>query len=88
MPYYNSNFQNKDVHLEITDYIKENLRGDLSLDKLAEEFYMSKYHMLHIFKEKMSISIHKYIVIRRLEYGKSLILSGEDHQQGPYPLRL
>lgn len=75
--YYKSNFQKKDVYLKITDYIKQNLKGDLSLDILADEFYMSKYHMLHIFKEKMGISIHKYIIIRRLEYGKFLILSGE-----------
>lgn len=75
--YYKSNYQKKDVYLKITDYIKQNLKGDLSLDTLADEFYMSKFHMLHIFKEKMSIPIHKYIVIRRLEYGKSLILSGE-----------
>lgn len=74
--YYMDNFQKKDIYLQITDYIRENLTEDLSLDQLAEVFFLSKYHMLHIFKEKMSISIHRYIVIRRLEVGKSLILSG------------
>lgn len=75
--HYTSVLQKKDIYIEIADYIKDNLKGDLSLDTLANQFFMSKYHMLHVFKENMSITIHKYIVIRRLELGKALILSGE-----------
>lgn len=75
--HYTSVLQKKETYLVISDYIKNNLKEDLSLDTLATQFFMSKYHMLHVFKQKMNISIHKYIVIRRLELGKALILSGE-----------
>ena len=75
--HYAFQLQKKDTYLVIADYIKNNLNEDLSLDTLANQFFMSKYHMLHVFKEKMNISIHKYIVIRRLELAKVLILSGE-----------
>lgn len=75
--HYAFQLQKKDTYLEIADFIKNNLNEDLSLDTLANQFFMSKYHMLHVFKEKMNISIHKYIVIRRLELAKVLILSGE-----------
>lgn len=75
--HYAFQLQKKDTYLEIADFIKNNLNEDLSLDTLANQFFMSKFHMLHVFKEKMNISIHKYIVIRRLELAKVLILSGE-----------
>ena len=69
--------EEKELHVQISDYIKNHLIEDLSLDSIADHFFLSKYHISHVFKEKMSISIYKYILIRRLELGKALILSGE-----------
>ncbi|UJF15275.1 AraC family transcriptional regulator [Jeotgalibaca sp. MA1X17-3] len=73
----NQETEEKELHVQISDYIKDHLIEDLSLDLIADHFFLSKYHISHIFKEKMSISIYKYILIRRLELGKALILSGE-----------
>ena len=36
---------------EILHYIAANLEGDLSVDALAARFYMSRYYLMHRFKE-------------------------------------
>ena len=34
-------------------------------DRLAKEFYVSKYHIAHIFKDNIGISVHQYITKKR-----------------------
>ncbi len=48
-------------------YIQANLDDDLSLEKLGEQFSISKYHIAHIFKEETGVSVHRYILKKRLE---------------------
>lgn len=54
-------------------YIEEHLDEDLSLDKLAAEFYVSKYHIAHVFKDNTRLSIHQYITKKRLELCREAI---------------
>lgn len=56
-------------------YIEEHLDENLSLDKLADEFYVSKYHIAHVFKDNMGLSIHQYITKKRLELCREAIQS-------------
>lgn len=56
-------------------YIEDHLDEDLSLDQLAKQFFVSKYHIAHIFKENMGISIHQYIMKKRLAMCRDAILS-------------
>lgn len=56
-------------------YIEEHLDEDLSLGKLADEFYVSKYHIAHVFKDNTGISIHQYITKKRLELCREAIQS-------------
>lgn len=60
----------------LCDYINSHLEEDLSLDKLAREFYVSKYHISHVFKEHMGLSVHQYLIKKRLDASKNAILSG------------
>lgn len=62
--------------IEIIEYIMDNLEKDLSIDILADHFYMSKYHMMRIFKNETGYSIHQYISEKRILKAKSLIMSG------------
>lgn len=64
------------LYLNLCDYINNHLSEDLSLDKLASFFYSSKYHISHVFKDNMGISIHQYIIKKRLHASKNGILSG------------
>lgn len=60
----------------ICDYIHTHLEDDLSLDALAQEFYVSKYHISHVFKDNMGMSVHRYVLKKRLYACKNNILAG------------
>ena len=57
-------------------YIDEHLEEDLSLDQLASIFFLSKYHIAHTFKEQSGLSVHQYIMKKRLQLSKESILGG------------
>ena len=56
-----------DLSEALMAYIQANLDEDLSLEKLGEQFSISKYHIAHIFKEETGVSVHRYILKKRLE---------------------
>ena len=43
-------------------YIRENLAGDLSLQKLESVFFVSKEHLCRRFRQQTGVSIHQYIL--------------------------
>ena len=51
---------------EITHYIGENLTEELSIDHLAGMFYLSRYYLMHRFKEVYGITVHQYVRQKRL----------------------
>ncbi|MBR4356959.1 MAG: helix-turn-helix domain-containing protein [Butyrivibrio sp.] len=62
--------------IEIIEYINENLQKDLSIDSIADKFYLSKYHMMRIFKSETGYSVHRYISEKRILLARNLIMSG------------
>ncbi len=62
--------------IELIEYINENLCKDLTIDKLADTFFMSKYYMMRIFKNETGYSIHQYISEKRVLLARSYIMSG------------
>ena len=61
----------------LLSYIGENLEQNLSLEDIAGEFYVSKYYVAHLFKNTLGISLHQYILKKRLAECQSAILNGE-----------
>lgn len=70
------------------DYIMQHLDEDLSLDTLAAQFYISKYHFCRIFKEETGETIYGFIkrcrvdqsaVDMKLNPGKSITDIGLDY---------
>ena len=61
------------LYTNLIDYIEEHLEDDLSLETLADEFYISKYHIAHVFKDNIGLSIHQYITKKRLARCKEAI---------------
>lgn len=59
-------------------YIDSHLGEDLSLDHLAARFYLSKYHLSHLFRQKLGISLHQYILKKRLKTACNGLLSSQD----------
>ena len=62
--------------IEIIEYINRNLGKDLSIDSIADRFYLSKYHMMRIFKSETGYSVHRYISEKRILLARNLIMSG------------
>lgn len=67
----------KAVYLKVCDFIEDHLEEDLSLERISKQFFISKYHISHIFKDNMGISIHQYIMKKRLQVCQDAILGGE-----------
>ncbi|MCR5272379.1 MAG: AraC family transcriptional regulator [Lachnospiraceae bacterium] len=62
---------------EIISYINKNLKENLSNDDIATRFYMSKYYLMHKFKEETGYSLHNYIEEKRLINATALLNSGK-----------
>lgn len=62
--------------LDILKHINENLNGNLSIDSIAEHFYISKYYMMRLFKQETGYTLGRYISQKRLLLAKELLLSG------------
>lgn len=65
------------LYEKLLAYIEEHIDESLSLEDLAEMFYVSKYHIAHIFKNNLGMSIHRYIMKKRLALCKEALLSNE-----------
>ena len=66
----------KPLFSQICDHIHTHLSENLSLEVLAEQFFVSKYYIAHTFKENMGLSTHQYILKKRLHASKGSILAG------------
>ena len=60
----------------IIQYINENLTENLSVDSISEKFFLSRYYLMHTFKEDTGYTIGNYITIKRLSLAQTLIDSG------------
>jgi len=62
---------------KILKYINNNLCTDLSIDFLSQKFYISKYYLMHKFKNETGYTLHNYVMQKRLLIAKDLIANGE-----------
>lgn len=62
--------------LQIMDFVHAHLAEDITIDQLAEQFYMSKFHMMRLFRSETGQSIYGYITHRRLIRARELISGG------------
>lgn len=68
--------EQKNLYKNLVYYIDEHVKEDLSLEQLASAFYLSKYYIAHTFKEHSGMSVHQYILKKRLQLSKEAILAG------------
>lgn len=73
---YISNTSTNPKMLNIIDYINSHLTEDLSIDILSDKFFLSRYYLMHTFKEETGYSIGNYISTKRLLLAKELISNG------------
>lgn len=65
-------------------YLNDHIDRDITLDKLAKKFFVSKYYLCRAFKKHNGISVHGYINQKRVMYAKRLIESGETASGAAY----
>lgn len=63
------------------EYINQNYGKPLSLDLLAEQCYVSKYHLSHEFNRQVGTSVHRYILKKRLLNARQLMAEGHSPTQ-------
>lgn len=57
----------------ITVYCLENLSSNLTLDSVADALFISKYHISHLFSEKLNISFRAFINAQRVQLSCQLL---------------
>ena len=62
--------------LDIMHFINSHLTGELDIETIAGEFYLTRFHLMHLFKEETGITIGKYITEKRLYTAKNLMDQG------------
>lgn len=60
----------------LMDYVGENLSRDLTVNRLSSVFHISPSSLTHTFKKECGISLHRYVLQKRLLYARKLILEG------------
>ncbi len=73
--YLSTNYEGSKIG-EIINYINNNLNDNLSVESIAKEFFLSRYYLMHTFKNETGYTIGNYITIKRLSLAQSMIDSG------------
>lgn len=61
---------------QVIDYINHHYSENLTLDSLAEQFFVSKYHLSHEFNRQVGTSIYRYVQKKRLQVARQLLSQG------------
>ena len=64
------------VVYRVLGYINDHYQEDLSLDTLANRFFISKYHLSREFNRLVGTSVYRYIIQKRLVVAKQLMGEG------------
>jgi AraC-like DNA-binding protein len=79
--YFKKNVTNEEIFRAILQaklLIDENITDNLSLEKIARQIGISKYHFIRVFKAAFGISPYQYQKRKRLELAKLDLLKGNE----------
>lgn len=62
--------------LDMMRYLDSHLEEDLNIDALAERFYISKFHMMRLFRRETGYTVYEYLSQRRLLHARMLMEGG------------
>lgn len=57
----------------VKDYLDQHYAEKISLDNLAEIFYINKFYLTRIFKEQFGLSVSNYLLSVRITHAKQLL---------------
>lgn len=56
-----------------TDYIQTFFSSDITIEDICQEIHVSEYHFIRMFKRKLGLSPHRYLLNVRVEKAKELL---------------
>ncbi|MFA7637269.1 MAG: AraC family transcriptional regulator [Monoglobales bacterium] len=62
---------------ELIKYLNLHFTEEITLDELEKKFFISKYHICHIFPKATGLTVHQYILRKRFAYAGELIKLGK-----------
>lgn len=65
---------NRDIVLELKNYIKSNFSKDIKLKELASVFYMNPVYLGQLFKKSTGMQFNEYLHTVRIEEAKKLLI--------------
>ena len=60
----------------ILRYMDTHLAEDITVDELARQVYLSKFHMMRLFRQETGMTVHAYLTQRRLQLARDRIRGG------------
>ena len=73
----NADYSNGPIRA-IIQYLNQNYTENITLDMLAEKFYLSKYYLCRAFHKATGLTIHDYIRVKRLTLVRELKSEGKN----------
>ncbi|MBQ8583261.1 MAG: helix-turn-helix transcriptional regulator [Clostridia bacterium] len=73
-----------DFAVRVMQFVNENIKGEMSLDKISRYFFVSKFYLCRAFKARFGISVHEYITTKRIMLSRQLISAGETASAAAY----
>ena len=58
---------------EIIQYLSDNISTVRNLDQIAEKFYISKYHLSHLFKSQTGFSLIDFLIKTKISHSMHLL---------------
>jgi len=65
--------RNKDVIVQIKEYIQEHFASEISLNELAQRFFLNPYYLSQLFKKKTGMTYQNYVTFIRMEKAKQFL---------------
>lgn len=81
--YISTTSSNKTI-LSVIEYLNTHLTDDICIDTLSEHFFLSRYYLMHVFKEETGYTIGSYLSSKRLLLAKEMIASGSSVTEACY----
>lgn len=66
------------IFRQIAKYIDRHYAEDVTIDRLVKEFYISPYHLSHMFRQKTGYSVKQYLLRRRLGEAQIRLATTQD----------
>ncbi len=74
---HNDTIDNTSIHSKIVKFVNEHITEEITTDKIAKKFFISRTALYHIFKEATGTGVHNYINVKRLVMAQNLLRYGE-----------